>query len=156
MLKCSVTSRLASPSVEIDAEEHRRQAVFQVGVHSAGGEHGGLFLNAGPLAQHEADILALRIHIMLTQDAVDAAALCGRQRERGVGREDDLRVRDAEIAERLAAVRLAEGDLVDAVVDDARGEPPVALINDRADATAVHLHLAAAAVRHADRAEIIP
>ena len=83
---------------EIDAEEHRRQAVFQVGVHSAGGEHGGLFLNAGPLAQHEADILALRIHIMLTQDAVDAAALCGRQRERGVGREDDLRVRDAEVA----------------------------------------------------------
>ena len=141
---------------EIDAEEHRRQAVFQVGVHSAGGEHGGLFLNTGPLAQHEADILALRIHIMLTQDAVDAAALCGRQRERGVGREDDLRVRDAEIAERLAAVRLAEGDLVDAVVDDARGELPVALINDRADAAAVHLHLAAAAVRHADRAEIIP
>lgn len=69
---------------------------------------------------------------------------------------NDLRVRDAEIAERLAAVRLAEGDLVDAVVDDARGELPVALINDRADATAVHLHLAAAAVRHADRAEIIP
>ena len=41
---------------------------------------------------------------MLTQNAVDAAALCGRQRERGVGREDDLRDRDAEVRERLAAV----------------------------------------------------
>ena len=93
---------------------------------------------------------------MLTQNAVDAAALCGRQRERGVGREDDLRDRDAEVRERLAAVRLAEGDLVDTVVDDARGEPPVALVDDGADAAAVHLHLAAAAPGHADRTEIIP
>ena len=93
---------------------------------------------------------------MLAQDAVDAAALGSRQRERGVGREDDLRLGDAEIRERLAAVRLAEGDLIDAGVDDARGELPVALVDDGADAAAVHLHLAAAAPGHADRAEIIP
>ena len=50
----------------------------------------------------------------------------------------------------------AQRDAVDRGVDGLCGHFAVGRAVDRADAAAVHLHLAAAAVRHADRAEIIP
>ena len=136
--------------------EHRRQTVGLVGVFRRLREQGGLVLKALPIPQSEAQILPVGRDARPQQNAVDLVLAGGGKGQSRVRRQEDLRFRHAHGLQFLQGVRLPEGDDVYAGVQHAGRQLPVLFPENRTDAAAVHLYLAARLVGSLNVMEIEP
>ena len=136
--------------------EHRRQTVGLVGVFRRLCEQRGLVLKALPIPQSEAQVLPVGRDARPQQNTVDLVLAGGGEGQGRVRRQEDLRFRHAHGLQFLQGVRLPEGDDVYAGVQHAGRQLPVLFPENRTDAAAVHLHLAAGFVGSLNVMEIEP
>ena len=123
----------------VDGDEHRREAVHLVQVPRTFGEGGRPGLEPGPEPQREAGAARPRRYAGPFQRRVHLPRGRGAQRQRRVGREDDLRLRHAEAPQLLDAVRLAQGYDVHAAVQRRARALDAAGVLDRAYAASPYI-----------------
>ena len=136
--------------------EHRRQTIGAVGVFRRRAEEGGLLFKPLPPPQGKAEVIAVGRDTGAQQHAVGLVVRGLLQDQRRVRSQQDLRLRHPHGPQFFQRVRLPQGDDIHIFVDDLRGQTPVALPGDGADAAAVHLYLAARLVGSLNVMEIEP
>ena len=98
--------QLGRPHVQtpLDGQKDGDEAVRLIGVVRRSAEDGGLGLKPRPGPQGEADVAAVGVNPLTLQNAVHHLGRCGGEDHRGIGGEDDLRLRHPHVLQFLGGV----------------------------------------------------